>query len=261
LLTFPLYLGTVLNLIQEPPLVFSLAIHLAQKDTSFIILHTKSLVISRDAVFHKHLFPFTLNLTNSSIDSCFLQPFPSSLEFPISSLVSMLDSRSLFPLPHLINLLLPHFLHLSLLSLQFLLLFLTYPHPSFKNLLDLELRLGIRRTFIVSKHLLCHLRHPPQHLIQVFLTPYLLIFLTINCLPLINTFVFPFLLKLNQNFITKLLNLIIGVMQCPLRFQLLKLIILGLYVTFHLINTLLVVNGCTKLSIRLMVVLKDIMLG
>jgi len=83
LLTFPLYLGTVLNFIQKPPLVFSLATHLTQNDTSFI-------VISRE-VFHEHLFPFALNLTNSSVDGCFLQPFPSSLEFLVSLPVSIPD--------------------------------------------------------------------------------------------------------------------------------------------------------------------------
>jgi len=84
LLTFPLYLGTVLNFIQKPPLVFSLATHLTQNDTSFIIC-IQSLLSYLEKFFMNIFF------TNSSVDGCFLQPFPSSLEFLVSLPVSIPD--------------------------------------------------------------------------------------------------------------------------------------------------------------------------
>jgi hypothetical protein len=49
-------------------------------------LHTQSIVVSRDAVFHEQIFPFAINLTQSSHDGCFL-PFKSSnsqISLPIS---------------------------------------------------------------------------------------------------------------------------------------------------------------------------------
>jgi hypothetical protein len=63
-------------------------------------------------------------------------------------------------------------------------------------------------------------------------------------------------------FITmRLLSLSLGVRLCQLRFQLWRLIILGLFVISHLINIQSGVSGFIKSNIELMVVLKVIRLG
>jgi hypothetical protein len=55
------------------------------KGYKFFNLHTKFIVVSRDAVFHEHLFPFALNLMHSSSDGCFTtQPSQhSTISLPI----------------------------------------------------------------------------------------------------------------------------------------------------------------------------------
>lgn len=71
------------------------------KGYKFFNLHTKSIVVSRDAVFHEHLFPFALNLIHSSSDGCFTtQPSQHStislpipiLDFPVSLPISTTHS-------------------------------------------------------------------------------------------------------------------------------------------------------------------------
>jgi transposase InsO family protein len=54
------------------------------KGYKFYNLHTQSIVISRDAVLHEHVFPFAINLTHTSADGSFLKPLSSSLDFPVS---------------------------------------------------------------------------------------------------------------------------------------------------------------------------------
>jgi len=56
------------------------------KGYKFFNLHTQSIVVSRDAVFHEQIFHFAINLTQSTRDGCFL-PFKSSnshISLPIS---------------------------------------------------------------------------------------------------------------------------------------------------------------------------------
>jgi hypothetical protein len=144
---------------------------------------------------------------------------------------------------------------------------LDVPLPPFFNLLifenpqGLKLSLGTCRITIVSWLLLSHLYLLLQHKIQVFPIPCLITFLMIICLLLINTFVLQFLLNPNLPFIMRLLSLSLGVRLCQLRFQLWRLVILGLFVISHLINIQLGVSGFIKLNIELMVVLKGIRLG
>jgi hypothetical protein len=43
-------------------------------------LHTKSVFISRHVIFHEHLFPFVVNLSNPNSDGCFPLPSPPCLD-------------------------------------------------------------------------------------------------------------------------------------------------------------------------------------
>jgi hypothetical protein len=105
-------------------------------------LHTKSVFISRNVIFHEHVFPFATNLIHPNSDGCFFSSpsphiFPDSTSF-VQPCVSPTDSSSLvFPLLILLALIFLHLLlsllHLIPLLLKFLLLHLILLQLLLKN--------------------------------------------------------------------------------------------------------------------------------
>jgi transposase InsO family protein len=61
----------------------------------FFNLHTNSITISRDAIFHERIFPFAINLTKSSLNRCFIPSSSPSSTF--SLLVPISDFTCDFP--------------------------------------------------------------------------------------------------------------------------------------------------------------------
>jgi len=58
-------------------------------------LHTKSVFISRDVIFHESISPYASNLLHTNSDGCFVLPLPhSDSEFMNSESVSHLNSES-----------------------------------------------------------------------------------------------------------------------------------------------------------------------
>jgi len=68
--------------------------HFGTKGYKFYNLHTQSIVLSRDVVFHEHVFPFAINLTHTSADGSFLKPISSSLDFPVPLPIPISDITS-----------------------------------------------------------------------------------------------------------------------------------------------------------------------
>jgi hypothetical protein len=192
------------------------------KGYKFFNLHTNSITISRDAVFHEYIFSFTINLPRSSLDGCFISSFSPSSNFFSSVPISHFTCDFSISLPS-------HTSHSPHFSAHFSHFHPTSPSdslsvpqsslppashspvlptlsnlPFIDNSQELKPSLGTCSNIIVSWLLLYLLCLPPLHNIQVFLILYLLLFPMINCLLLTSIFVFPFLPKLNLSFIMRL---------------------------------------------------------
>lgn len=267
----------------------------AMKGYKLFNLHTKSVFVSRHVVFHENIFPYASNLIHSTSDGCFVNSYPpdhSSLSIPLvdasfpdphpisfdvtipptSSSPAAVESASAEPTSAELVLAAPFpasFSDASSSNDASDPSFLPVPESSSSPPLILRKSTRIRQAPGYLQNYHCQLASYPSSSASlgtdssVTGIPHSLSSsLSYDQLSLKHkAFVCPFLLMLNQNFIIKLLNFLIGVKPCKKKFQLLKKTTHGLSLTFHLTNTPLDVSGCIKSNIRLMGPLRGIRLG